>query len=111
LSISSSRRSSASPHPAGYRRQRQQHQPLADDKLAQLRPSGAQGFEDRHQIVAAAAVVAHRHRHRGDRQQQRQQRGQQELLRAFQGFAQRAVVLLRPIQRCSGPSFGSSHFS
>ena len=57
--------------PAGDHRQRQQHQPLADNQPAQLRPPGAEGFEDRHQIVTTAAVVAHRHRHRGDRQQQR----------------------------------------
>lgn len=75
LSTSSSRRSSAARHPAGYHRQRQQQQPLADDKLAQLRPSGAQRLEYGDQIIAAAAVVAHRYRHCGDGQQQRQQRG------------------------------------
>ena len=55
---------------AGKRREGQQHQPLADDQLAQLRPPRAEGFKDRHQVVAAAAVVPHRHGNRRHRQQQ-----------------------------------------
>ena len=83
---------------AGQRRQNQQHQPLADDQLAQLRPARPEGFEDRHQVVAAAAVVPHRHGHRRHRQQQGQQgRQQQELLRALQRFTERPLVLLQPV--------------
>ena len=66
---------------AATERYRERYQPIGvyeceiypgiPELLAQLRAARAEGFEDRHQIVTAAAVMAHRHRHRGDRQQQR----------------------------------------